>query len=102
VEDSVAIDLHFICPHQKNWSKVEPTLFETGKWKIGEKTAAEAVGGRIYLHEKQSEPAWHGGTIISWRRSDIADRQIFTYSVDGPFRVVCTTGWGREKAIVRR
>jgi hypothetical protein len=78
-----------------------PNLFETGNWTVAKKTAQEAVGGRFYLHERQSDPAWHGGTITRWRPSAEPDRQIFTYIVDGPFRVRCTTGWSQEMAIVR-
>jgi hypothetical protein len=99
---SMPVDLHFICPHQHQWTKLGPNLFETGNWTIAERTANEAIGGRIYLHERQRISAWHGGTITRWRRSDEPGRLIFTYEVDGPFRVTCTEGWGQERAIVRR
>jgi hypothetical protein len=97
-------DLHFICRHQHqlNWVKLGPTQFETGNWIVGERTAAEAVGGRIYLHERQSDAAWHGGTITAWRNSNEPGRIIFTYILDGPFRVKCPEGWAREAAIIRR
>jgi hypothetical protein len=63
--------------------------------------AAAALGGRIFLHEKQDEAAWHGGTITGYRRSDEEGRVVFTFHMDGPFRIKCAGGWGQEKAIVR-
>ena len=57
---------------------------------------------RDYLHEKQDAAAWHGGTIIEWRIApEEPERKKFKYRVDGPFRVKCHSGWGREKAIIR-
>ena len=98
------VDLHFICKLRKRWSKAEvPNTFNTGNWAIAEATAEEAVGGHIYLHEKQAAPAWHGGLIIGWRSSPEPDRLIFTYQTTGDdFRLVCEEGWGREKAIISR
>jgi hypothetical protein len=96
------MELHFICKHGERHVRVGENIFETGNWVLKDNTADGAIGGLIYLHEKQAEAAWHGGTIINWRVSDEEpDRKIFTYRVDGPFRVKCLHGWGREKAIVR-
>jgi hypothetical protein len=97
----MSTDLHFVCPHRKNWTKIDESTFETGRWSVSEATAREAVGGRIYLHETQSAPAWHGGTIRAWRALPTG-RVFFTYAVDGPFRTVCKDGWGQEKATIRR
>ncbi len=94
-------DLHFICKHGLNHEHLEGNAFETGEWVVSEQVADEAVGGRIYLHERQNDPAWHGGTITAWRTEE-DDRKVFSYVVDGPFRVRCTENWGREKAIIRR
>lgn len=95
------MELHYICKHGERHVHLGSQIFETGNWTASEKTADEAVGGRIYLHEKQDAPAWHGGTILEWRVSpEEPDRKIFTYRVDGPFRYRCLTGWGRQKAIV--
>ena len=96
------IDLHFICPLRQNWKALGENRFQTGNWYVSEAVATEAVGGRIYLHEKQSAEAWHGGTIVEMRPSELPDRYVFTYVVDAPFRVKCKTGWGQEKAIIRR
>jgi hypothetical protein len=69
---------------------------------ISRDVADEAIGGRIYLHEGQRDRAWHGGTVTKWRASPEPGRMIFTYVVDGDFRVQCNEGWGQEKAIIRR
>lgn len=93
-------NLHLICKHGANHSHLGNQMFETGNWAVANKTADLIVGGRIYLHEKQSQPAWHGGIVVGWRASNEAGRVAFTYRVDGPFRTKCPGGWGREKAIV--
>lgn len=96
------VDLHFICKQQRNHRHVEGSTFETWEWKVSTKTADEAIGGRVYLHETHRSDAWHGGTVTGWRPADDGIRKVFTYVVDGPFRVRCRGNWGREKAIVRR
>ncbi len=98
----MAVDLHFICKHGENHRRLELQRYETGDWVVSDATADEAIGGRVYLHERQDEPAWHGGTILGWRAADEPERKVFTYAVDGPFRIRCSGAWGREKAIVRR
>jgi hypothetical protein len=95
-------DLHFICRQFEHWIKVGDNMFETGNRVVSEQVAKEVIGGRIYLHEKQSEPAWHGGTVTGWRHSPEPGRQIFRYTVDGLFRIRCPGKWGQEKAIIRR
>ena len=68
-----------------------------------DEVAEEALGGRLYLHAARAEEAYYGGTIQAWRRSDEdPKRKVFTYLVDGPFRIRCPEKWGQEKAIVRR
>jgi hypothetical protein len=96
-------DLHFICQHRQNHRSLGNQVFETWEWYVSDEVAQEAIGGRLYLHEQQKRPPWHGGTITGWRPSDTPGRKIFTYTVDRPFRdVVCPENWGQEKAIVRR
>jgi hypothetical protein len=97
------VDLHYVCRHQECWTRLDAAQFETGNWTCSDETADDAIGGRIYLHETRSAPAWHGGTITNWRPAqDLPDKVVFTYSVDGPFRVVLKKGWGQERAIIRR
>jgi hypothetical protein len=95
-------DLHFICQHRQNHRSLGNQVFETWEWSVSDEVAQEAVGGRLYLHEHQKRPAWHGGTITGWRPSGTPGRKIFTYTVDEPFRIICPGNWGQEKAIVRR
>jgi hypothetical protein len=97
------VDIHLICRHGDKHRRLSRTEFETGNWKVGEKTAEDCIGGHIFLHEKQDLPAWHGGTLTAWRRAeDEPDRLVFTYLSDGfNFRVRCSGGWGQEVAIVR-
>lgn len=96
------IDLHFICKQREHWTDLGTNRFETGNWTVARTTAEESIGGRVYLHERQHEAAWHGGTITGWRDAPDASRIILSYTMDGPFREKCGNGWGREKAIVRR
>jgi hypothetical protein len=98
----MTVDIHLICPHQLHWTPLGNNLFETGNWTLATRTADEAIGGRIYLHETQKSAAWHGGTITAWRQSPEPGRLILTYTVDGPFRVICTERWAQEMAIIRR
>ena len=96
------IDLHFICPHGRNRRDLGDGRFESGFWaNIREDRANEAIGGRIYLHERQNERSWQGGTIEDWRSHD-AGKKIFIYREDGDQHVLCLEGWGQEQATVRR
>ena len=99
----MTVDLHFICRHGKNHQHLGNQIHDSGNWTVANDVADEAIGGRIYLHEHQRDPAWHGGTILAWRFApDGSLKKIFTYKVDGDFRFPCTGDWGQEKAIVRR
>lgn len=96
------VDLHFICKQGENHFHLRNQIHETGNWVVSDEVADQAVGGRLYLHERQAASAWHGGTILRWHRSLNESRKIFTYKVDGEFRIACPGGWAQEKAIVRR
>lgn len=98
----MTVDLHYICKHGDNHRKIGDQLFETGVWTATDQLADEAVGGRIYLHERQKDPAWHGGTIKEWRHAPDGERKIFTFLVDREFRIPCPGNWGQERAIIRR
>ena len=101
----MVVDLHLLCKQGLKNKRVgpEPTRYETGTWPVTDDVANEAVGGRLYLHAARAEDAYYGGTIQGWR-ADPADpkRKLFTYLVDGPFRIRCPEKWGQEKAIGRR
>ncbi|RWP14866.1 MAG: hypothetical protein EOR01_30620 [Mesorhizobium sp.] len=99
----MALELHFVCPHGLNHvHKREEEQFESGNWVVSNNLADEALGGRIFLHETQSSPAWHGGKVVGWRDSAKEGRKVFTYVVDGPFRFVCRENWAQEKSVVRK
>jgi len=86
----LAVDLHLLCKQGQRNKRVgpEPTRYETGTWPVTDEVAEEA---------------YYGGTIQAWRHSpEDPKRKVFTYLVDGPFRIRCPEKWGQEKAIVRR
>ena len=94
-------DIHVICKHGQNFKNLGNSIFETGDWAVSDATASESIGGRVYLHEKQKDAAWHGGVIMSWAHATEHGRKILTYKVDGPFRLKHLEGWSQEIAIVR-
>jgi hypothetical protein len=99
----LGLELHFICQHGLNHLHLKDEgRFESGDWYVSDDVANEAIGGRIFLHEKQSSPAWHGGRIVAWRPTKNLTRKIFTYEVDAPFRFVCRENWAQEKAVIRK
>lgn len=96
-------DIHLICQQGARHTNLGNPVWETGNWVVSDTQADNLVGGRVYLHSNQAEPAWHGGTIQSWRIApDEPGRKIFRYVVDGDFRIKCRAGWGQEKAVVQR
>lgn len=98
-------DVHFICRQGDGHRMVdrEQGTWESGDWNVSDGSADRLIGGRLYLHERQDERAWHGGTIESWRPVEgVPGRKIFTYRVDGPFRITHREGWAQEVAYVRR
>lgn len=78
--------------------------WESGNWVVNEATASRLVGGDIYLHEKQSEPSYFGGTILSFRKladGQDAERIVFRFRFSQAHRGVTTArdGWSQEKKI---
>ncbi len=94
--------IHLVCKQGLNHKHDrQENTFESGNWVVSEHVANDLIGGRIYLHERQDEKAWHGGKIMGWRHSEEASRKIFKYVVDGPFRIVCPGRWAQEKAVIK-
>jgi hypothetical protein len=94
--------LHLICGRVEKWGRREKDQFESGDWDFGAKTAEKFVGARIYLHAKQTEPAWHGGRILKWHRTPHPSKRhkvMFVYEIDGDFQVLCPVKWARWKAM---
>ena len=95
------IELHFICKQGDNHEILGDDIYKSGNWAVSDATAQEAVGGRIYLHEKQSDKSWHGGTILSWEPYPNTNRKIFKYLADGEIGVYCKDNWAQKAAIIR-
>ena len=106
-EDMRAVAIHLV----EGYGKIEQIdrqnkIYESGDWKVSESTAAELVGGRIYLHSHQSDPSFFGGSISAYRKieeGENAGRIIFTFQSLLECKDVTTSkaGWGREKKIVK-
>jgi hypothetical protein len=78
-------------------------VFDTGNWTAGLETCELAIGGRVFLHEKQKSPAWHGGTITGYRSAPTPEshRKVFTYEADmDDYRVLCPVTWSQQSAVV--
>lgn len=80
--------------------------YESALWAVAEETAQKLVGGEILFHKAQSEPAFFGGVIQSYRVQPDGEWQgriIFKFIAD-PVRLRGTRagreGWGMEKKIV--
>jgi hypothetical protein len=96
------VDLHYICQRGENHRMVWDKVFDTGNWTALERTCELAVGGRVFLHEKQKSPAWHGGTIVGYRSAPTPEshRKVFTYEDDIDYRVLCPVTWSQQSAVV--
>ncbi len=79
--------------------------YESGFWKVAEKTAQKLVGGEILFHKAQAKPAFFGGVIQSYRVQPDGKWQgkiIFRFIADPALRgtLAGQGGWGMEKKIV--
>lgn len=96
------VDFHYICKRGENFRLVRAGVFDTGNWTADVRVCRLAIGGRIFLHEKQRVPAWHGGTIIAFREapSPESHRKVFTYQADlENFRILCPVPWAQQSAV---
>ena len=98
-EQPMPVDLHYICKLGDNYHYLGDDMFETGNWVATDLLSSSAVGGRIFLHKAQKEPAWHGGTIISYRSapSPEEDRMVFVCRREFDYKVRCPVPWGWGK-----
>jgi hypothetical protein len=82
-----------------------PLIWETGDWDVSEKTAAELVGGDLYLHTAQDAPSHFGGRITGYRVLTTAPvgRIVFQISPSMAHKDVRAgrEGWGMEQKHVR-
>jgi hypothetical protein len=95
---------HFICYDGQGIKKVPDSTsantYDSGDWYLSDLTAADLIGGEIYLHESQKSPAYHAGHITDFRLTECG-RKVIRYVVDK--NLIGTpaprSGWGREKCI---
>ncbi|HZR16189.1 MAG TPA: hypothetical protein VFE51_02580 [Verrucomicrobiae bacterium] len=81
-------------------------LFQSGYWVISEDKAKALKGGKIFFHEKQSEPAFFGGEITEFQKvaaGEYAGRIIFVFKPDQTCKgfKTPTDGWAQEMKIIR-
>lgn len=85
---------------------IEPrsNIYRSGFWSVPIETAKSLKGGRIYFHERQSDPSFFGGII---RDAAIVEEGeymgvVFTFRFDPSCKGVKTSvdGWFREKKII--
>ena len=84
----------------------DPLTYTSGYWSLTEARAKSLVGGRIYLHERQQEPSYFGGTITDAqpiRGGEHAGRVEFTFQPDAAGKNFRTPaeGWSQESKITR-
>lgn len=99
----VAVGIHLI---EKDLNPPWPVpkhenVFDSGHWSNSVKTAQQLVGGTIFFHKHQSEPAHDGGIILSF--STTSDGLIiyrYIRAVDAVGRVTTAPeGWSREMKV---
>jgi hypothetical protein len=81
--------------------------WESGNWKVAEKTAKSLVGARIYFHETKSKRSYYGGVITDFRvtpgeQADTPGRVSFIFVPDreGVGFVAGPIGWKREQKTI--
>ncbi len=90
----------------RNFQRIEGNIYESGLWDVQPKRADELVGGDIYFHLKQKEPAYFGGKILGYRSHDENDahrgRLIFRFEYSRAHKGVLAGagGWSYEKKII--
>ena len=65
-------ELHVICVGREHLACADRAtqLYTSGYWSVSEAEAERLVGGTIYLHETKKQPAYFGGTVLSYAMSD--------------------------------
>ena len=65
--------IHLVCRNPLYLMAIEPPKYEIGFWTLYESEAQRLVSGKLYLHQKKSEPSYFGGTISGFRLSTAAE-----------------------------
>lgn len=65
-------ELHVICVGREHLACADRAtqLYTSGYWPVSEAEAERLVGGTIFLHETKKQPAYFGGTVLSYAMSD--------------------------------
>jgi hypothetical protein len=104
VNRSNGMDIHVIARKRLGLSKVSDLIWDSAAWAVSDNTAKALVGGKIYLHETQSSPAYLGGEIISYEIDGaiFPSRKVFRFKYDPKCKGVTTpkSGWSQEKKII--
>ncbi len=81
--------------------------WESGNWDVSQEKAAALIGKRIYFHEKQAEPSYFGGVIISVHvlphsHPKAPGRIVFTFIRDeqGKNFLAGPDGWRNEQKTI--
>ena len=80
-------------------------IYRSGFWVLAKTTAEALKGGKIYFHERQSDPSFHGGIIMEAEKleeGEQAGRVVFTFKFDPACRGITTSreGWSQEMKII--
>lgn len=77
--------------------------WKTGFWRVGDRTANQLIGKKIYLYDGQKACCSLGGEILAWspRLDKGPNRKIFYFREIEAFRGAPApeAGWGNEKCI---
>jgi hypothetical protein len=90
----------------RNFDHIGGGIHDSGLWDVSIQTADALVGGDIYFHDKQKEPSYYGGKILSYSVHEVDDEYRgriifrFAYSRDHRNALAGAGGWSYEKKIV--
>jgi hypothetical protein len=80
-----------------------PGIWESGYWVVSDTTAAQLIGGKIYVHRDQRAPAHSGGTILEAfdRPGSNVSRKVFVFRAEKILMGSASpaSGWGNEKCV---
>jgi hypothetical protein len=99
------MNIHLVCRNGAGLEKVKdavvPHTYRAGIWVISDARAKELIGGKVFLHDNQSSPAYHAGNIVDvYSNGD--DRKYIVYVVDISLKGTPAprSGWSQEKCYV--
>lgn len=83
----------------------QPNTYVSGYWSLSEKTAQSLVDGQIYFHERQDDPSFYGGKVISFEQiteGEYRNKIVFKFLFTPESRGIRTTkdGWSQEMKLI--